>query len=124
MATHFALNDSRRNCKAHQKVAQHSERTITFDPENRPEISGLLSTAAICTGRDATEIADEIGDGGAGQLKRYVTEVVNDYFAPIRARREEIAQDMDYVADVIHEAISKHAKLLQLPSNRSVKQWA
>ncbi|HIU23730.1 MAG TPA: tryptophan--tRNA ligase [Candidatus Coprovicinus avistercoris] len=86
-----------------KKSRSDSERTITFDPENRPEISGLLSTAAICTGRDATEIADEISDGGAGQLKRYVTEVVNDYFAPIRARREEIAQDMDYVADVIHE---------------------
>ena len=41
--------------------------------------------------------------GGAGQLKRYVTEAVNGYFEPIRARREEIARDMDYVADVLAE---------------------
>ena len=48
-------------------------------------------------------IAEEIGMGGSGQLKKYVTESVNEYFAPIRARREELVQDMDYVKDVLHE---------------------
>ena len=86
-----------------KKSKSDSERNITFDPENRPEISGLLTTAGICTGRDPREIAEEIGMGGAGQLKRVVTEAVNGYFAPIRERREEIARDMGYVADVLHE---------------------
>ena len=86
-----------------KKSKSDSERMITFDPENRPEISGLLTTAGICTGREPAEIAEEIGMGGAGQLKRYVTEAVNGYFEPIRARREEIARDMEYVADVLAE---------------------
>ena len=86
-----------------KKSKSDSERNITFDPENRPEISGLLTTAGICSGRDPKEIAEEIGMGGAGQLKRVVTEAVNSYFAPIRERREEIAKDMGYVADVIHD---------------------
>ncbi len=86
-----------------KKSRSDSERMITFDPENRPEVSGLLTTAGICSGRDPREIAEEIGMGGAGQLKKYVTEAVNSYFAPIRARREEIAKDLGYVADVIHE---------------------
>ncbi|WP_455136173.1 tryptophan--tRNA ligase [Thermophilibacter sp.] len=86
-----------------KKSKSDSERMITFDPENRPEISGLLTTASICTGRDPKEIADEIGMGGAGQLKKYVTEAVNSYFAPIRERRADIEKDLGYVADVIHE---------------------
>ena len=86
-----------------KKSRTDSERNITFDPETRPEVSGLLTTAGICLGRDPKDIADEIGMGGAGQLKRMVTEAVNDYFAPIRARREELAQDMGYIADVLHE---------------------
>ena len=86
-----------------KKSKSDSERMITFDPENRPEISGLLTTAGICTGRDPREIAEEIGMGGAGQLKRVVTEAVNGYFAPIRERRAEIEKDMGFVADVLHE---------------------
>ena len=86
-----------------KKSQTDGERMITFDPEARPGVSGLLSTAAICTGRSEVEIAEEIGMGGSGQLKKYVTESVNEYFAPIRARREELVQDMDYVKDVLHE---------------------
>lgn len=86
-----------------KKSTTDSERMITFDPETRPGVSGLLSTAAICTGRSETEIAEEIGMGGSGALKAYVTEAVNEYFAPIRARREEIARDTDYVRDVLAE---------------------
>ncbi len=84
-----------------RKSKTDSERMITFDPENRPGVSALLTTAGICTGRDPKEIADEIGNDGAGALKRLVTEAVNSYFEPIRARREELLGDMGYIRDVL-----------------------
>ena len=87
--------------KLSKKSKTDSERMITFDPENRPGVSALLTTAGICTGRDPREIADEIGMDGAGALKRYVTEAVNGYFEPIRARRAELEQDMGYIRDVL-----------------------
>ena len=86
-----------------KKSTTDSERLITFEPEKRPGVSGLISTAAICTGRDPREIADEIGMGGSGALKKYVTDAVNDYFAPIRERRHQFENDLDYVKDVLHE---------------------
>ena len=86
-----------------KKSTTDSERMITFDPENRPEVSALLTTAGICSGRDPKEIADEIGNDGAGALKRYVTEAVNGYFEPIRARREELLSDPAYIHDVLAE---------------------
>ena len=86
-----------------KKSQTDSERMITFDPENRLGVAGLLSTAAIVTGRSETEIADEIGMGGSGALKKYVTESVNAYFAPIRERRHQFENDLDYVKDVLHE---------------------
>ena len=86
-----------------KKSQTDSERMITFDPEGRPGVSGLLSTAAICTGRAPEEIAEEIGMGGSGQLKKDVTEAVNGYFEPIRERRHAFEQDLDYVKDVLHE---------------------
>ena len=86
-----------------KKSQTDGERMITFDPENRPGVSGLLSTAAICTGRDPREIADEIGMGGSGALKKYTTEAVNNRFAEIRECRHAYENDLGYVKDVLHE---------------------
>lgn len=86
-----------------KKSKSDSERKITFDKENRPEISALLTTASLCTGKREVEIADEIGDAGAGALKKYVTESVNNYLAPIRGRRRELEGKTDYVLEVLHE---------------------
>ena len=86
-----------------KKSQTDSERMITFDPEKRPGVSGLLSTAAICTGRAPEDIAAEIGMGGSGALKAYVTEAVNSYFAPIRERRLQFEGDLSYVRDVLAE---------------------
>lgn len=84
-----------------------AERTITFDPEHRLGVAGLLSTAAICTGRSEAEIADEIGAAGAGALKRYVIDAVNEFLAPIRERRHRYEHDLDFVRDVLHEGNRK-----------------
>ena len=86
-----------------KKSKSDSDRNITFDPENRPEVSALLTTAALCSGRDEIDIAAEIGDGGAGMLKRIVTESVNGYLAPHRERRAQFEADLDYVKDVLRE---------------------
>ena len=84
-----------------KKSQTDSDRFITFDPDNRPGVSALLTTAALCTGRTEVEIAEEIGNGGSGTLKKYVTESVNNYLAPIRERREELAKDPTYIADIL-----------------------
>ena len=90
-----------------KKSQTDSERFITYDPDNRPGVSALLTTAAICTGRDEVEIAEEIGNGGSGTLKKYVTESVNNYFEPIRAKREELVQNPEYIREVLDEGNRK-----------------
>ena len=94
-----------------KKSQTDSERFITYDKENRPGVSALLTTAALCTGRDEEDIAAEIGNDGSGALKKFVTESVNDYLAPIRERRRALEGDLDYVKDVLHEG-NKKANLI------------
>ena len=86
-----------------KKSKTDSERFITFDKEKRPGVSALLTTAALCTGRDEVEIAAEIGNDGCGALKKYVIQSENEYLAPIRERRRGYEQDLDYIKDVLHE---------------------
>ncbi|OUO90671.1 tryptophan--tRNA ligase [Gordonibacter sp. An230] len=86
-----------------KKSKTDSERLIAFDKENRPGVSALLTTAALCTGRAEADIAAEIGDAGAGALKKCVTESVNGFLAPIRERRRALEGDLDYIEDVLRE---------------------
>lgn len=73
-----------------RKARTDSERLITYDEENRPEVANLLMIASLCLGRPPGELADEIGDGGAAALKRMTTDAVNDFLRPIRERRKQL----------------------------------
>jgi tryptophanyl-tRNA synthetase len=80
-----------------------SERCIRYDPERRPAVSSLVLLAALCLDRDPSQVADDIGDGGAAALKSMVTTSVNDLLAPVRARRAEYARDLGYVRQVLRD---------------------
>jgi len=84
-----------------KKAKTDSDRLITYDPENRPEVANLLTLASLCEGTPPEQIAAEIGDGGGGALKARVTDAVNTFFAPVRARRAEIEADPSIVHDVL-----------------------
>ena len=88
--------------KALRKAKTDSDRVITYDPAARPEVANLLTLASLCGAGAPEEIAERIGDGGAGMLKRITTEAVNEFFAPIRARRADLAADEDYLLHVLH----------------------
>lgn len=80
-----------------------SERHITYEPATRPEVSSLVLLAALCQDRSPQQVAAEIGSAGAGALKRTVAEAVNEYLAPMRARRAEYARDRACVRRVVRE---------------------
>ncbi len=100
-----------------KKSQTDSERRITFDREGRPGVSALLTTAALCTGRSEQDIAEEIGEGGAGALKKYVTESVNEFLAPHRERRRTLERDLDYIKDVLHEGNKRANKIAEATLN-------
>jgi len=88
-----------------------ADRHITYDPVARPEVSSLVLLAALCLGRDPHEVADEIGGRGAAALKAVVTDAVNDYFAPIRARRAELARDRAHIRRVLRDGNERAAAI-------------
>jgi len=93
--------DADTTAKVLKRAVTDSDRHITYDPENRPEVSNLVLLTALAGGRDPYEVAAEIGDGGAATLKRATIEAVNEMLAPIRARRAELAADPGYLLQVL-----------------------
>ncbi len=86
-----------------KKAVTDSDRHITYDPANRPEVSNLVALAALSLDRDPVDVAEEIGDGGGGGLKRLLIEALNERLAPIRARRAELEGDRTYLREVLAE---------------------
>ena len=66
-------------------------------------MSNLLTLAGLASGRDPVAIADEIGNGGGGGLKKYLIEALNEFFAPIRARRADLESDPGHILDVLRQ---------------------
>jgi tryptophanyl-tRNA synthetase len=78
-------------------------REITYDPENRPEVSNLVLLAGLCLEKDPHEVAAQVGGSGAAGLKALLIDAVNDTFAPIRARRAELAADPGFARSVLRK---------------------
>jgi len=90
-----------------KKAKTDADRVITYDPEKRPEVSNLLMLISLATGRTPEAIAEEIGDGGGGALKRTLTESLNEYLRPIRARRAELEANPDYIRKVLLDGVAE-----------------
>jgi len=89
-------------------------RHISYEPLARPEVSSLVLLAALCTGRDPVSVAGQLGAGGAAALKRAVTEAVNERFAPVRARRAELAADPGYARQVLRDGCARAAAIAEV----------
>lgn len=88
-----------------KKAKTDSQRVITYDPENRPEVSNLLRICSLISGKTPEEIAFEISDTGAGNLKKITTDLLNSYLDPIRKKRAEYEKDKGYVMSVLKNGI-------------------
>jgi tryptophanyl-tRNA synthetase len=98
-----------------KKSETDSTREIFYDPEGRPGVSALLTYIALLRGLEVggkgeQAVAEEINASpnyGSGLLKQQATEVINDFLAPHRARRLEIAGDVEYIRGVLRTGIAR-----------------
>src|SRR5215813_13536134 len=72
-------------------------------PDRPQELVDRFGYPALCQGRDPDQVATTIGAGGSAELKRGVTESVNEFLRPIRARRAELAGDTSFLRQVLRE---------------------
>jgi len=94
-----------------KKAKTDADRFITYDPQKRPEVSNLLLLISLTTGQPPEKIAEEIGDGGAGQLKKILTESLNEYLRPLRKRRTDLELNMDYIKQVLKDGVFEVRKI-------------
>ena len=94
------------------------ERTITYEPERRPGVSGLVLLGALCRGEAPDAFAAGIGDGGSAALKTAVVEAVNERLRPLRSSRAEFAADPTIVRDVLERGNAVAAAIAEQTLDR------
>jgi tryptophanyl-tRNA synthetase len=94
-----------------RRAPTDSERRITYDPVTRPAVATLLDLLAAAGGGDPHQLADEIGDRGAGRLKQVVTEAVNELLRPVRRRRAVLAADTAHLDGVLDTGNARARRL-------------
>lgn len=76
--------------RAIRRARTDAERRITYDPTNRPEVAGLLETAAVVLDTTPEMVAADIGSSGAAALKELTTQAVNEFLREHRSRRSQL----------------------------------
>jgi tryptophanyl-tRNA synthetase len=90
-----------------RKAKTDSERRITYEPERRPEVANLLLIASLCTGEPPAAIAERIGDGGSGAVKKLVTDALNAELQPLRERRARFEKDPLVIEQTLRQGIAR-----------------
>lgn len=84
-----------------KKAKTDAERTITYEPERRPEVANLLMLISLCTGESPEAIAGDLHDGGGKALKDALTEALNEKLRPLRTERKRLEAQPDYIRQVL-----------------------
>ncbi|KAF9557741.1 tryptophanyl-tRNA synthetase [Agrocybe pediades] len=80
---------------------------VTYDPENRPGTSNLLSILAACEGVEPQVAAQRYEGKGHGDLKKDVSAALEEMLKGPRGEFERLRNDQEYLARVAREGAEK-----------------
>lgn len=87
------LEDPARLRKKVRSAVTDSGREVTFDRQEKPGVSNLLTVYSVLTGKAIEELVGAYSGRGYGDLKKDLAEVVADFVAPIQQRTHELLED-------------------------------
>lgn len=87
------LDPATRTKKKIMRAVTDDDGEIRYDRELKPGVSNLLTIYSVLTGRTVESIEHEFSGQGYGHLKQGLAEVLEETFAPIRTRTEELLAD-------------------------------
>ena len=104
--TIYLLEDINITRKKIMSAVTDMENKVRFDPEHQPGISNLLVIMSSLTGRDINDIAKEYENGGYGNFKKAVADVVCNELTSLQTKVKEI-QSSGLLDEVLKEGAEK-----------------
>ena len=108
--------------KKFKRAVTDSEAVVSYDVEEKPGISNLISIYASVTGKTLEEIVQEFDGKGYGDFKLAVGEAVAETLRPIQERYQELMNSKDYLNDVLKKGAEDAARLASRTLNKVYKK--
>ena len=80
---------------------------ISFDPENKPAISNLMSIYHHITGDSMKKIETDFQDKGYGDFKKALAEILIAHLSPIRTKINEYLKNTKELNNILDEGFKK-----------------
>lgn len=80
---------------------------LSFDPENRPGVSNLLSIHSAFTGSSIENILTEFNSLDTGKYKKVLAQVIIEKLKPLRCKAEELLTDPSYIESILMKGREK-----------------
>jgi tryptophanyl-tRNA synthetase len=87
------LDDPARSAKKIRSAVTDTGREVTFDPEDKPGVSNLLTIYSGLSGRSVQDLVSAYEGKGYGELKKDLSSVVADFVRPIQERTKGYLDD-------------------------------
>ncbi|MBR3295069.1 MAG: tryptophan--tRNA ligase [Clostridia bacterium] len=101
-----------------RRAVTDSEAEISFDPENKPGVSNLLSIYATSSGKSIEDAVKDLEGQGYGALKEATAEAVVNVLKPLQERYKEIRSEKQYLMDIL----SKNADIARYNANKTLNK--
>lgn len=85
------------------------------NPKNPDDSYIVMLYKLVASTDEVAEMEEAFRKGGVGygHFKKQLLEKLLEHFAPMRAKREELVQDPDFVAEVLHQGAGQARKIAQ-----------
>ena len=101
------LDEASINIKKIKSAVTDMGKEIRFDEKEKPGISNLLTILSHPGGKSIPELESEFSGSGYGDFKMAVANTVADYFAPVRARTQQLLTERSELVAIIESGAKK-----------------
>jgi tryptophanyl-tRNA synthetase len=81
--------------------------TISYDPENRPEIANLLTIYAAVTGTPRASAVEQFASSGTASFKQALTDAAVTHLAPITEKMRQLMDEPAYLDSILRAGAIK-----------------
>ena len=87
-----------------KRAVTDSDRSIVYDPVNKPGISNLIEIYSCATKKDRDDVVREFENSTYADFKLAVGEAVADELSPIQDEYNRLMQDKSYLEEVLRKS--------------------